>query len=326
MKLVGTILIAVVLLPLLSTAESDSKRSPIAGPYLGQSPPGTEPQLLGPDLIPTDGIQHCFPAFSPDGLEVYWMQIVFEDERPRGEIRFMKQDGDRWTPPWVAPFSGEFSDHAPVFSSDGRRLYFSSSRPDGGDGRSNLWYVERSDSRWSEPKPLGSPPNSELGATQPSFTLDGTVYFVGKYEGTQWNKAVYCSRFVDGVYQEPEVIDEPIRTLHADIYPFIAPDESYLIFGSTRPGGNSVETDLYISFRDSSGAWGNPVHMSESINNGRSVSFPFVTHDGNYLLFNRFDDAASPEDTTGTDRFFWIDARIIEAHRPGSQIRNGDQE
>lgn len=279
----------------------------ISGPYLGQSPPGMEPRLFAPGIIPTEGVQHCFPAISPNGKEIYWMNVLFEDDRPRGEILFMEEVNGKWSNPQTASFSGVHNDHAPVFSKDGNRLYFASSRPGGFGSGKNIWFVEKEESKWSEPRNLGSPPNTDLAATQPSFTSDGTVYFVGLCDSTQWGTAIYRSRLVDNKYREPELLGAPIKTEHADIYPYIAPDESYLLFGSTRPGGNSTESDLYISFRDSDDNWSRPIHLDKSINNGKTVSFPFITHDGKYLFFNRFDE-------DDTDKFYWVKAKILDKY------------
>nr|NIS15949.1 serine hydrolase [candidate division Zixibacteria bacterium]NIT59222.1 serine hydrolase [Fodinibius sp.]NIW40483.1 serine hydrolase [candidate division Zixibacteria bacterium]NIX57806.1 serine hydrolase [candidate division Zixibacteria bacterium]NIY27805.1 serine hydrolase [Fodinibius sp.] len=290
---------------LKKVGSSDIKITPLSGEYLGQKPPGCEPKLLAQGIIPYDGIQHCFPTFTPDGKEVYWMSGKFIDDRFKGTIWYMKEKYGIWSSPKIAAFSGEYNDHAPFFTSDGNRLYFSSDRPGGFGKAKNIWYVDRTESGWSNPINLGSPPNTDLGATQASFTSDGTVYFIGQYEGTQWKTAIYRSKLINGKYQQPEVLDSPIRTAFADVYPFIAPDESYLIFGSTRPGGNSIETDLYFSCRNPDDTWETPIHLNEEINNGMSVSFPFISHDGKFLFFNRFD-------STGTDKFYWVDARVIE--------------
>jgi D-alanyl-D-alanine carboxypeptidase len=295
------------------TTLTESANPSMSGPYFGQDPPGMQPRLFAPGVLPVDGVQHCFPAFSPDGREVYWMQVEFENDRPRGRIMYLKEIDGSWGKPGLAPFSRDFNNHAPVFSFDGQRLYFSSDRSGGVGPGKNIWYVERTESGWGEPKNLGSPPNSDLSATQATFTRDGTVYFTGMREGTQWNTGIYRSRFIDGQYLKAEPLGAPISTPHADIYPYIAPDESYLLFGSTRPGSRSIESDLYISFRDSDDTWSQPIQLDESINNGRSVSFSFVTHDGKYLFFNRFDE-------DGTDKFYWVDASIIDDYRERSTL------
>ena len=295
-------------------AEEDSFPK-LSGPYLGQEAPGLEPELFAPGILPTDGVQHCFPAFSPDGKEVYWMRVDLEGERPRGEIRRMRELEGLWHPPELAPFSGEHNDHAPVFSRDGKRIYFSSSRPGGIEKCKSIWYVENSSAGLGEPVCLGSPPNTDLCASQATFTDGGTVYFVGKKPGAQWGMGIYRSRFEDGEYKEPEALGGTINTTAADVYPFISRDGSYLIFGSSRPGTFSPETDLYLSLLTAGGGFAAPKHLGESINNGRTVSFSFVTHDGKYLFFSRFDGEAEES----TDVFYWADAKILDPYliRPG---------
>jgi Tol biopolymer transport system component len=283
---------------------TDATQFPVLqGPYLGQKPPGMEPELFAPGILPTEGVQHCFPSFSPDGREVYWMTVP--EPRTRVILFMAEQDG-QWSPPRVAPFSGEFIDQSPCFSPDGSRLYFSSNRP-GGHGRMDIWYLQKTDSGWSAPVNPGSPPNSDQSETQPSVTADGTIYFVGAMDSVEWNRGIYRSRFVDGKYLDREALDTRINTTYADAYPFIAPDGSYLLFGSSRPGAKSVETDLYISYRADDGSWMEPRQLDEGINNGFTVSFACVTHDGKYLIFNRFDESK-------TDVFFWVDSEIIKPH------------
>jgi hypothetical protein len=309
-KLLLTLATAMTAATLTATeiTKADTVRLETMGPYLGQEPPGQKAELFAPGLLTTDGIEHCFLAFSPDGRELYWTRIDTSGERPRGEILFMVETDSGWTTPARAPFSGVYSDHSPVFSPGGQRIIFSSNRPGGIGRRNNLWYVERTSDRWSEPVLLSSPPNSSIGAGQGTLTVQGAVYFTGFLDSVEWNTGIYRSRFADGRYLPPELLPDVINTKQADAYPFIAPDESYLIFGSSRPGGRSTETDLYIAFRKSDDSWTAPIHLGEEINDGHTVSFSFVTYDSKYLFFNRFDDE--------TDRFYWIDARILDKYRP----------
>jgi len=282
----------------------------ISGAYLGQKPPSSAPELLAPGILPTDGIKHCFPAFSTDGKEVFWMSVDMSGEIPKGRILFMEEREGRWTSPEIAPFSGEYNDHAPIFSHDGRRLYFASSRPGGNDGGKNLWYVEKTDSGWSGPIHAGYPPNFEdSGLSQPTFTKDGTVYFIGSMEGMTWNVGIYRSKFVEGKYLPPEPLPEPVNVKgYIADYPCIAPDESFLIFGSNRPGVKSSETDLYISFRNPDDSWTEPVHLGEEINNGRTVCFSNITPDGKYFIFSRFGEGEAG------DLFYWADIGILDKY------------
>lgn len=289
---------------------NDQSFPKLSGPYLGQEAPGLEPELFAPGILPTGGVQHCFPAFSPDAKEVYWMWVDLEGEKPRGEIWRMREFEGYWRPPELAPFSGVYNDHAPVFSSDGKRIYFSSDRPGGIDKCKSIWYVEKVSTGFSEPVCLGSPPNTDLCASQATFAEDGTVYFVGKISEAQWGVGIYRSRFENDAYQKPEMLGPAINTSHADVYPFIAPDESYLIFGSSRPGTVSDETDLYVSLPSGDRVFGTPRHLGRIINNGSTVSFSCVTHDGKYLFFSRF----AGEGENSTDVFYWVDAKILKQY------------
>ncbi|UCD38204.1 MAG: PD40 domain-containing protein [Fidelibacterota bacterium] len=297
---------SLILVCITSCMSSDSKSSGesfpvLRGRYLGQKPPGLTPEQFAPRIIPTEGVQHCFPTFSRNGKEVYWMD--YDMEARQGVIMFMRVERGYWTAPKVAPFSGEYNDHSPTFSPDSKRLYFVSNRP-GGYGRGDIWYVKRMKRGWSEPVNLGSPPNSERSDLQPSFTSDGTLYFTSEYQGAQWNLGIYRSRLVDGYYTEAEALDTSINTADADYTPFIARDESYLIFASSRPGTRSVETDLYISYHLPDDSWSEPASLDTVINNGYTVTFPWMSLDGNYLFFDRFNDS--------TDVFYWVDSKIIK--------------
>ncbi|MFC6978023.1 hypothetical protein [Microbulbifer taiwanensis] len=93
-------------------------------------------------------------------------------------------------------------------------------------------------------------------------------------------------------------------------HPFIAPDESYLIWDSKRDGGYGG-SDLYISFRQEDGSWGPAINMGEKINSDKWDAYASVTPDGKYILFNRGID----DDNDNVD-IYWVDAQVIEALRP----------
>ena len=93
-------------------------------------------------------------------------------------------------------------------------------------------------------------------------------------------------------------------------HPFVAPDESYLIWDSEREGGFG-KSDLYISFRQEDGSWGPAINMGASVNSEKWDAFASVTPDGKYILFNRGVDP----DNSNVD-IYWIDANIIEMLRP----------
>ena len=66
--------------------------------------------------------------------------------------------------------------------------------------------------------------------------------------------------------------------------PYIAPDESYMIFSAYEIGGIE-NNDLYIVFKEDDGNWSDAVNMGESINTEYQEQFPRVSNDGKYLFF-----------------------------------------
>jgi len=88
-----------------------------------------------------------------------------------------------------------------------------------------------------------------------SAAEDGTLYF--STTGISGNPDLYKSKFENGTYQKPEGLGENINTIYGETDPFIAPDQSYILFASQgRPDGltdagasaSYPRGDLYISF------------------------------------------------------------------------------
>jgi Tol biopolymer transport system component len=150
----------------------------------------------------------------------------------------------------------------------------------------------------------------------PSLADNGNLYFTSdriQYDDPTGNNDIFVSEFVDGNYTEPRGLGAFINTTYArDSFPFIASDESYLIFNrdSRRfdSKGNVAcgDSRLMISFKDGSGEWLNAVDMGSHFADTR---FPSVSPDGKYLFFTKFTEG-------GHEDFYWVDAKIIEELRP----------
>lgn len=98
-------------------------------------------------------------------------------------------------------------------------------------------------------------------------------------------------------------------------HPFVAPDESYLMWDAEQDGEDTP--DIYISFRQPDGSWGEAIDMGNKINTPLYEQRPKVTPDGRYLFFWR-GDVKTREDgsryVVGSP--YWVDAQIIEQLRP----------
>jgi L-ascorbate metabolism protein UlaG (beta-lactamase superfamily) len=240
-------------------------------------------------------------VFSPDGREVYWT-VKF-----RGPILFMKQENGVWTAPEPAPFNSEYGDGEPIFSPDGKRLFFLSLRPiepGGASDKENMWYVERAAKGWSEPKPVSPLINAFDLHWLVSVASSGTIYFASVREGGAGRNDIYSSRLVKGVYQEPKNLGSAINSIGIDHTPFIAPDESYLIYVSSGESTSPGDMKFQISYRSEGGTWMKPVALDQRINSVDFALCPAVTPDGKYMFF------------IGGGDIYWVDAGFIERLRP----------
>jgi hypothetical protein len=121
---------------------------------------------------------------------------------------------------------------------------------------------------------------------------------------------IYRSELVNGEYAKPQLLPHSINLPpFLNWAPFVAPDESYLLFSSNRTGGLDDIGDLYISRRLADGTWTEPVSLGEPVNTPRQEVFPGLSPDGKYLFFCR--------DTPGHDNdVYWVDAVTLPALRP----------
>jgi hypothetical protein len=277
----------------------------LRGEYLGQTPPGTIPSVFAPGIVSTRASE-LNAAFTPDGNEFYFTRRIDD----RNTLMAMRREDGVWTPPAVAGFSGTFSDVDPFITRDGLRLYFSSSRPLDGAGESkdaDLWYVERvPGGGWSAPVHPVDLNTAEKDDYYTSFADDGTLYF-SIFDSHGSGGDIYRAQLMAGRFGPAELVSEGISTEANEHDPFVAPDGSYLIFTSNRPGGHG-SADLYISFRGPDGSWTEPVNMGEPVNSEGYDFCAMLSPDGKYLFFTR--------NINRNGDIYWVDAKIIEALKP----------
>jgi len=298
----------------------------LTGPYLGQQPPGLEPEIFAPGIISTAEPEGC-AVFSIDGKSLVFTRFVGEQTQRANFV--MHEEHGQWSTLRALPFATEFPIADFTYSPDGKYLLFTSRQPLDASMEKNekrgLWSVEKTGTGWAEPVHFGDVIN-QRDALYPSMTLDGSLYFMDWHYPPDEERStdIYVSRLVNGEYTEPERVSDKINSKYHDFDPFVAPDESYMIFCSIRPGdlGNG---DLYISFRNENGFWGEAVHMGPKFNTTAGENRPFVTLDGKYFFFTSNKDvilelgeAVAPQNTPGNGSrdVYWVDAKVIEQFRP----------
>lgn len=278
------------------------------GSYLGQKPPGIMPEVFGSGIISTDDDEGS-SGFLKDGSLFVFRRSLSDGDK--NDIFTTEMKNGSWTRPAPAPFGSRFSDGDYTVAPDDRTLYFTSRRSlqgkDEESKSSNIWVTEISEKGWSTPRALPYPVNTEYSESYPSVTRDGTIYFFSRRPGGIGGSDIYVSRFVEGKYTEAMNLGPVINTGEDEWDPFIAADESFLIFCSKKPGGYGRD-DLYVAFRKNDGTWAEPVNMGEHFNSSGLDNRPYITPDWKYFFY--------VSAIRGNRDIFWSDAKIIETFRP----------
>ncbi|BBM00132.1 PD40 domain-containing protein [Microbulbifer sp. GL-2] len=254
----------------------------LEGPYIGQSPPGLVPEVFAPGIVSKDHGDWT-GSFTPDMKEYYFGR--YNNKTKKSTKIVFKYANGQWRESEIDVDVGGF------ISPDGNTMH---------DGNQ---YRERIDGDWSELKSLGSV-FEKISIMSLTVSNNGTYVFDERDRvGT-----LRYSRIVDGEREAPRPFGKEINTGKWTAHPFIALDESYIIWDSERRGGFGG-VDLYISFREKDGSWGAAINFGDKINTSGADSGAKVTPDGKYLFFNR---QISADDYD----VYWVDAQIIETLRP----------
>ena len=177
------------------------------------------PQLFAGNAISTaDDESH--PAFTPDGKTLYFLKN--DPSFNHWTIVVSHEQNGKWSTPEVAPFSGQFSDADPFITLDGQRFFFISTRPVNGKPKedTDIWMMRgegaaagiKASGSWSAPQHLAAV-NSDANEWFPTVSKNGNLYFGSERPGGKGKCDLYVSRLVDGKYQTPENLGEPINTV-----------------------------------------------------------------------------------------------------------------
>lgn len=271
------------------------------GPYLGQTLPNSTAERFAYEIISKDGRGEERITFSPDGTEIFFGIHSMDYQNFR--IMRMVNNNNKWSEPDTSDLFGEGNVLSPVFSPSGDKLFFKS-------GNSKISFIEKLSDGWSSLIQLDQVINFSENVGHPSVTFDGTLYFIvnvtsGDNNAHTENK-IYVAKLNNNNYTTPQLLSDVINNNQSAVYdPFIASDESYMIFAANFLGGSGLG-DLFISFKNQDGSWSNPWNLGNKINSNNWDYAPTVSPDGKYLFFTRWGPSSNPD-------IFWVDAGFIDS-------------
>jgi hypothetical protein len=255
------------------------------GPYFGQSPPGLTAEVFAPGIICLANRSEQKITWSPDGQEC----LI----QTGSGLLYTTLTNGHWSNPTTPGFIGGLNLAEPFFSPDGQKIFFSGNYAD-------LYVSRRTNQTWTLPQIVPSPVSTGDEEWHPTVTSDSTLYFCSSRNNPSGGYNIYRSRPVNGSYSTVEKLPAKINSGYGAWDPFIAPDESYLIFSTTGPGSYGKE-DQYISFNVNSN-WSTPRNLGSNINSSQTEYGSYISPDNKYYFFSR---------PTGSWDIYWVDARAL---------------
>jgi hypothetical protein len=257
------------------------------------------PTLFAPGIVSTEA--HEFSCtISPDGKEIYFTR---KHPEMRNRIMVTRWEKSGWTIPEMAPKAGDDEGMEPFLSPDGKTLFYQTWRqiPEAAAPSMDIWTITRGDHGWGDPIHLGAPFNPGK-SMYISMAANGTIYTTD-ISGGMGTGTIVATRPKDGGYEPFTPLPPSINATGGEIYPCIAPDESFLLF--TRMSQDRT-AGMFVSFRRPDRTWSEPQKLELGT---KTASMPRLSPDGKYLFFTSMSEKAE-------GNIFWVDAKIIETLRP----------
>jgi hypothetical protein len=282
--------------------------------YFGQPEPGLQAERFAPGIVSTEAIE-LNGVFTPDLREFFFTRLIDGVEMMHHSVG----DGPKWGAPQPLLLFADRTRAGAVdmaVSPNGQELYFLGQHTHEhapANPPYNLWVSRKVNDRWATASVLPPPISTAAGETYPLVVADGSLYFSSMRPGGPGRSNLYrAQRLPNGTFAQPVLLDAPINSAQGVGDTYVAPDERFMILSSRRPPSLG-HGDLFVSFRQDSGSWGEPVPMGSTINTDEHEFCPMMTPDGRFLFFSRL-YGGTWENATGGD-IFWVDAKILEQFR-----------
>lgn len=263
-----------------------------------KNPVPFEPINLGKGV--NTELPEYFPALSADNKYLLFTRRLIDKSTYSGfneDFFISKFDGHNWMD--AQPLKGinsQNNEGAPTISPNGQFLIFTSCEDPYeayGQGRSgygscDLFYAYNIGGKWTNPKNLSTPVNTQHWETQPSFSSDGkTLYFIRGLKTRQGikNQDIYFSELSEGgVWSTPQRLSEVVNTEGREESVFIHPDSKTLYFSSDgHPGMGGL--DIFMTQKGDDGSWSTPVNLGYPINTFNDENSLLVDAEGKFAYF-----------------------------------------
>jgi len=280
------------------------------GPYLGQTPPGPIAQVFAPGLIcdtrPYQWESHGH--FSADGNTFCFNRLRY--------VYITENTDQGWTTPKRIE-SIPYHSYSCCLSPDANSIYVRC----GPFSRLKLRRTPnfkgfclrrciRTSEGWSFPQEIGPPFTTYGQRAGFSVSADNSIYFKSRRGG------FWVAPFMDNTWSQPKKIPVEMGNIRG-CNPGVAPDESFLVFYSVKPGAQlGTETNLYLTLRGADGTWTKPRNMGPKINSMYYEHGARISPDKKYLFFTR-STGWNLREVCDTGDIYWVELKeyLPESYR-----------
>jgi len=187
-----------------------------------------------------------------------------------------------------------YPEYLPSLTADGRRLYFTSRRPQAGKEPNpltggydeDLYWCERDENgRWQPAQPLGPPINSDRNEGAAFFSADGQWAFITLCDRADGLGScdIYFSELDGDRWLPPKNLGPAVNSSAWESHPSLTHDRKRLYFASSRPGGQGGSDIWYTEWKN--GTWQPPINIGPPINTPGDEYSPMIAADGRTLYF-----------------------------------------
>ncbi len=184
-------------------------------------------------------------AISTDGQRLF---VYKQTKKDGGDIYSSVLDGENWSKP--EKLKGDVNttswEGSATLTSDGKTLYFASSR-EGGFGGRDIYSAElQEDGSWGEIKNLGPVINTRFDDDAPFIHPDRrTLYYSSKGHNSMGGYDIFYTYLADEGWDTPENVGYPINTIDDDRYYVLSADAKtgyYSTAGRSENGNHDIYT------------------------------------------------------------------------------------
>ena len=197
-------------------------------------------------------------CFTKDKNEIYFTRnnikygiVAKRDQKGINNLKIYHAEyvDGKWRNVESLPFnSDDYSCGHPTLSPDGKRLYFVSDMP-GGLGGTDIYYADKTDFGWSEPKNLGSDINTEDNEMFPFIDGKGRLFLASNGHVGLGGLDIFVALPQDkGGYGNISNMGTPINSTRDDFSFYLADGDQTGYLSSDREGGKGDDDIYNVSF------------------------------------------------------------------------------